>query len=108
MGVDDDDDSSDTSSDPETPETPEDSIITTLDTPSYVGTDGNDTTDLDARPDGFNDVSLDAGDGDDLLDLSDNVALNARDTYENALWNDSTVDGGQGMTPSVSRAIPPW
>ncbi|MBO9465973.1 hypothetical protein J7443_12080 [Tropicibacter sp. R15_0] len=78
------------------PEPTEDDPITELQGDSYTGTSGNDTLDLDPRDGGYNGVLIDAGAGDDLLDLSDRETFGVYETYENALLNSSTVLGGEG------------
>lgn len=78
------------------PEPTEDDPITELQGDSYTGTSGNDTLDLDPRDGGYNGVLIDAGAGDDLLDLSDEEALADPSSYESSLWQNSTVLGGEG------------
>ncbi|WP_299931605.1 hypothetical protein [uncultured Pelagimonas sp.] len=90
------DDSSSDGDPAQDPDDPQGLDVNTLDSNPFAGTDGNDTIDLDPRDGGFNSMTLETGAGDDLLDLTDAEAFEDRSTLENAVFQNSTIQSGEG------------
>ncbi|MBO9465974.1 hypothetical protein J7443_12085 [Tropicibacter sp. R15_0] len=67
--------------------------LTEIDGDSILGTEGDDTLNIDARDGGFEGITLETGAGDDLLNLS---VTGPDDTPRDATWWWSQIDMGEG------------